>query len=162
MLSRGGKIAVAAPVACFLSLFGLAPVFHAAVAIYVQNPTEGKRNLKTAKGLELVFEALPQASVQAYIMIVGDKFNWVNNPAKFDPVLAISFAFSIFGAGSTVYGLEALARTSGHVVPQFGALARYGFFTTLTRAVQVAAMVFGVALNGCTWNEFNAGARCLW
>ena len=157
MLQKGGKVASVAPVAFILSLFGLAPLCHAAAAIYVRNPKEGKRNLKIAKALELVFEALPQATVQAYVMVAEDKFNWADNPDKFDRGLAVSLGLSIFVAGSTLYGLEAEARKEGHDVPQLNALTRYGFVATLARTVQVGALVFGVALNGCTWDALNAG-----
>lgn len=46
---------------------------------------------------------------------------------------------------------------AGHEVPEYGLFTRYGFFSILTRAVQVSGMVFGVALVGCSVDEFNAG-----
>lgn len=157
MVRLGGKYAAAAFPAAVLSLVGLAPVFHAALALMLQDPKGGKATLKVAKGIELIFEAIPQSSLQAYVLVIDDRLSW-SNDTKWDPLLGASVLISFFGAGTTLFGLEASARQRGFKLPEFAAFSRYGLLVACARAVQIAAMAFGVALVGCAGAEVHGAS----
>ena len=157
MSQKGGKYMAAAPFCAGFALFGLAPVFHAAMALMLQDPKSVGRNMKIAKGIELIFEAIPQSSLQAYVMVIDDRLNWEND-VKWDPGLGLSVLISFFGAGTTLFGLEAAERQGDHVIPEFAAFSRYGLMVAFARMFQIAAMVFGVALVGCAGEEGHAAA----
>jgi hypothetical protein len=157
MVRLGGKYACAALPAAVISLVGLAPLFHAALALMLQDPKGGKATMTVAKGIELIFEAIPQSSLQAYVLVIDDRLSW-SNDEKWDPTLGVSVMISFWGAGTTLFGFEASARQAGYKLPEFAAFSRYGLIVALARAIQIAAMVLGVALVGCAGSEIHGAS----
>eukprot|EP01045_Picozoa_sp_COSAG04_P009904 COSAG04_NODE_591_length_12289_cov_10.947252_3_plen_1124_part_00 len=131
---------------------GLAPVATAALTLYMGK--DGSSNLldgltvKAFKAAELLFEALPQSTLQGYVAISYGKLN-PSDPEKFSKLLAFSICISVLGAGATFFSFEAMFRN------QFGdrdvvrTASRYGLVTILLRASQTGTLVFWVSLMAC-------------
>eukprot|EP01043_Picozoa_sp_COSAG02_P087235 COSAG02_NODE_24546_length_684_cov_566.044444_1_plen_227_part_11 len=102
--------------------------------------------MKAFKALELVFEALPQSILQAYVAIAYGRLD-PSDPEHFSRLLCFSICVSLLGAGATCFSFEGAARNRTRVV--VGAGSRYGIATILLRACQTAMLVFWIALMAC-------------
>ena len=150
--TRGGNlhICLAVPIGLVLGLIGLAPACMGFLALWTKD-VNALNHLKVFKVVELVFEALPQAVLQVY---VGVAFGLLDpSGADFDPLLAVSVAVSLLGAGASFTGFEALGRDGlaihGEVLVSVA--SAYGVATIVLRLAQTAALVFSIALLSCAF-----------
>ena len=150
------RLLLAAPV----GLAGLAPVAVAALALYT-GADEGRRiarfELKPFKLLELLFEALPQSTLQSYVAVSYGKLD-PSDPERFSRLLAFSVSVSLLGAGSTAFGVEDASRNNGGRKDVVRAGSRYGLTTILLRSTQLGMLIFWVALAACAEKDFAAFA----
>jgi hypothetical protein len=134
---------VCVPIGLLLGMPGLAPVAYTAMVLSKEDfddSSDDVQLVKLFKGLELVFEAMPQSVLQVY---VGVAYGKLDPSSDLDYLLAVSVFISLLGAGATAAGFESLDRESMTVT------SRAGFFLALLRSSQTAALVFWIALMGC-------------
>ncbi len=125
-------------VGVLVGLPGLAGVAFAARTLQagangdVQGSKSQTKLLKIFKGMELLFEGLPQSLLQMYVGVAYGQLNPSGN--EFNPLLVGSVAVSLLSGGATVFGLEVEGRSANEnidVVPRLA--SRYGFVTVMQR-----------------------------
>eukprot|EP01046_Picozoa_sp_COSAG06_P042144 COSAG06_NODE_5330_length_3548_cov_1.843433_2_plen_889_part_00 len=128
-----------------LGIAGLAPVALAVILLWDDSEDENSEGstlvMKAFKGMELVFEALPQSVLQVYVGVAYGKLD--PSGGQLDYLLAVSVFISLLGAGATGAGFETMENDDVTLV------SRTGIFLCLLRSAQTAALVFWVALMGC-------------
>ena len=84
-----------------LGLLGVAPLGHAAVALYTQDTQRFMRLISYAKCIELVFETVPQSSLQTFVAVVDDRLD-PSNPSNVKLLLSIAPGLHNFGGQNRV------------------------------------------------------------
>eukprot|EP01046_Picozoa_sp_COSAG06_P057893 COSAG06_NODE_11441_length_1509_cov_3.200709_1_plen_391_part_10 len=102
---------------------GLAPVVVAALTLY--QGKEAGRDLKDGlimkwfKALEVIFEALPQSILQAYVAVAYGRLN-PSDPEHFSRLLCFSISISLLGAGTSGFNFEASLRNQRQQIVRTG------------------------------------------
>jgi hypothetical protein len=130
---------------------GLAPVVTATLMLYqgrlfCQPLLTNGAIMKLFKALEVVFEALPQSILQAYVVVAYGRLN-PSDSEHFSRLLCFSISISLLGAGTSGFNFEGAFRNQGRQVVRTG--SRYGIATILLRTCQTGMLVFWIALMAC-------------
>lgn len=125
-----------------LGVLGLSHVVHVAVCLSGHmSSAHILEKLKLYKAIELVFEALPQSLLQAWVMTTSPM------PGA---LVTTSLCISILGAGVTCFTLEAIGRNGNTMSrDEIHLRSRYGVTVVLLRSAQHCVLVLSTALLGC-------------
>eukprot|EP01043_Picozoa_sp_COSAG02_P047078 COSAG02_NODE_4474_length_5324_cov_19.463028_2_plen_283_part_00 len=137
------------PLGLVLGLLGLSHLAHTAVCLSSHmSSAHILEKLKLYKAVELVFEALPQSLLQAWVGVTVGHLD--PSSSNFSALIVSSLCVSILGAGVTCFTLEAIGR-NGNTMKRNAIVmrSRYGVVVVLLRSAQHCVLVLGTALLGC-------------
>ena len=137
------------PLGILLGLIGLAQLAHAGIGLSGNmSSAHTLERLKLYKAIELVFEALPQSLLQAWVGVTRGCLG--PSSESFSVLLTASLCISVVTAGVTCFTLESIGR-NGHTMTAdvLRVVSRYGVAVIVLRAAQHATLVLSIALLGC-------------
>lgn len=137
------------PVGLMLGLLGLSPVVHVVVCLSGHMSSAFiLEKLKLYKAIELVFEALPQSLLQAWVGVTMGHLD--PSSPRFSALVTTSLCISTLGAGVTCFTLEAIGRNGNTMRrDEIVVRSRYGVMVVLLRSAQHGVLVLSTALLGC-------------
>ena len=137
------------PLGALIGMVGLAQLVHAGIGLSGKmSSAHTLERLKLYKAAELVFEALPQSLLAAWVGVTRGYLD--PSSESFSVLLTASLCISVLGAGVTCFTLESIGR-NGNTMSEdmLTVVSRYGVAVIVLRAAQHATLVLSIALLGC-------------
>ncbi len=142
------------PLGLVLGLLGLSHLVHVGVCLSGHmSSAHILEKMKLYKAIDLVFEALPQSLLQAWVGVVMGQLD--SSSPSFSALITTSLCVSILGAGVTCFTLEAIGR-NGNAMSRNEIVirSRYGVTVVLLRSAQHCVLVLSMALLGCAFGAW--------